>query len=167
MITYVSGDILLSKAAVLAHGVAPNDNFHQGLALALREMWPSLYKDFRHFCKTRNPKVGTLWMWVGADGRQIVNLFTQEAAHGQGDNPGKAKTEYVNHALRDLHKLAMKEGFESIALPKLATGVGGLSWEDVEPLLEHHLGELEIPVIVYREYHAGVKAKEPQLACAD
>lgn len=33
MIRYVQGDILLSKAELLAHGVAPNDDFHQGLAL--------------------------------------------------------------------------------------------------------------------------------------
>ena len=33
MISEVSGDILLSKAQVIAHGIAPNDPFKQGLAL--------------------------------------------------------------------------------------------------------------------------------------
>ncbi len=37
MIHDVSGDILLSSAQVIAHGVAPNDLFHSGLALSLRE----------------------------------------------------------------------------------------------------------------------------------
>ncbi|MEM7168043.1 MAG: hypothetical protein AAF581_21500 [Planctomycetota bacterium] len=37
MIHKVAGDVLLTKAQVIAHGVAPNDNFGQGLALALRE----------------------------------------------------------------------------------------------------------------------------------
>jgi len=41
MIRYVSGDLLQSKASLIAHGVAPNDNFGQGLALALRENWPA------------------------------------------------------------------------------------------------------------------------------
>ena len=36
MIQEVSGDILLSKAHAIAHGIAPNDDFHSGLALALR-----------------------------------------------------------------------------------------------------------------------------------
>jgi O-acetyl-ADP-ribose deacetylase (regulator of RNase III) len=58
MIRYVSGDLRQSKAALLAHGVAPNDNFAQGLALSLRENWPALYKDFRHYCQTRHPKAG-------------------------------------------------------------------------------------------------------------
>lgn len=61
MIQYVSGDILLSGAAAIAHGVAPNDDFKQGLALSLREQWPALYKDFRHYCKTTHPKEGGLW----------------------------------------------------------------------------------------------------------
>ena len=61
MIHEVSGDILLSKANVIAHGVSPNDDFHQGLALALREKWPAMYKDFRHYCRTEHPKPGAVW----------------------------------------------------------------------------------------------------------
>ena len=52
MIHEIAGDILLSKAALIAHGIAPMDDFHSGLALALRERWPALYKDFRHYCHT-------------------------------------------------------------------------------------------------------------------
>ncbi len=37
MLKEVSGDILLTKAEALADGVAPNGNFANGLALALRE----------------------------------------------------------------------------------------------------------------------------------
>jgi O-acetyl-ADP-ribose deacetylase (regulator of RNase III) len=48
MIKYVAGDILLSKSGMIAHGVAPNDDFGQGLALSMRKNWPSMYKDFRH-----------------------------------------------------------------------------------------------------------------------
>ena len=51
MLIEVSGDILLTGAHAIAHGVAPNDNFHQGLALALREEYPAMYKDFRHYCQ--------------------------------------------------------------------------------------------------------------------
>lgn len=160
MIKEVSGDILLSKAQAIAHGVAPNDNFASGLALSLRERWPSMYKDFRHYCHTRHPEPGELWTWAGADGVRIVNLMTQAAAYGHGAKPGKASVEHVNHALRALHRLIDEEGFSSVALPRLATGVGGLSWDEVAPLLDHHLGGLNIPVIVYTTYHAGVAADE-------
>lgn len=160
MIKEVHGDILLSSAHAIAHGVAPNDNFHQGLALALREQWPALYKDFRHFCHTAHPKPGDAWLWAGADGRRIVNLLTQEAAYGHGEKPGHATLPNVNHALRSLHKLALHEKFTSLALPRLATGVGGLDWDHVKPVIAEHLGNLGIPVYVYVRYEKGVKADE-------
>ena len=160
MIKEVHGDILLSSAQAIAHGVSPNDNFGQGLALALREQWPSLYKDFRHFCQTSHPKSGDAWLWAGADGKRIVNLMTQEAAYGHGEKPGQATLPNVNHALRALHKIAQAEKFTSIALPRLATGVGRLDWEEVRPLIEEHLGNLGIPVYVYSKYEKGVKANE-------
>jgi O-acetyl-ADP-ribose deacetylase (regulator of RNase III) len=160
MIIEVTGDILLSRAQVIAHGIAPNDDFAQGLALALRENQPALYKDFRHFCHTQHPKAGTLWSWMGADGRIIVNLLTQEAAYGHGEKPGHATTAHVNHALRELRKLADSEKFSSLALPRLATGVGGLDWDDVYPLIRQHLGDLAIPVYVYTTFHKGQAAGE-------
>ena len=160
MIYEVEGDILLSEAAAVAHGVAPNDNFANGLALALRERWPAMYKDFRHYCQVSNPKSGELWSWAGAGNVRIINLLTQEAPPSHGANPGKASLENINHCLKALRKTIESEKFSSVALPRLATGVGGLDWKDVKPLIEKHLGDLPIPVFLYSTYHAGVKAEE-------
>jgi len=161
MLKEVQGDILLSGAGTIAHGVAPNDPFSQGLALSLREKAPSLYKDFRHYCQTQHPKPGTLWTWVGADGVRVVNLFTQEPAEGHhGGNPGRASVTNVAHALKALRQLAEAEDLRSIAMSRLATGVGGLDWEAVRPLIAQHLDGLNIPVYVYSTYHPGVKAAE-------
>lgn len=160
MIKEVSGDILLSKAQAIAHGVAPHDHFDQGLAKSLRELWPSLAKDFRHYCHNENPRPGELWMWGAPNGKRYVNLLTQEPAPSANQHPGRARTEYVHHALRELKKLAEKEKFSSIALPRLATGVGGLDWSEVKPLVEQHLGALGIPVYVYSEYRAQQQAQE-------
>jgi O-acetyl-ADP-ribose deacetylase (regulator of RNase III) len=160
MLLNVSGDILLSKAQVITHGVAPNDDFHHGLALALREQWPALYKDFRHYCKTTHVKPGSLWAWAGPGGKRIVNLFTQESAYGKGEKPGKATVSYVSHALRGLRELAIREKFKSVAMPRLATGVGRLDWGDVEPFIHENLGDLGIPVLIYTTYRKGVQAQE-------
>ena len=161
MLHEVSGDILLTGAQAIAHGVAPNDAFNQGLALALRESWPAMYKDFRHFCQTTHPKAGTVWAWAGAEGTRVVSLFTQDAAYDHGAKPGRASAENLNHALKALRKWAETEGVTSLALPRLATGVGGMSWDEVHPLIEKHLGDLPIPVYVYVTYHQGEQASEP------
>ena len=161
MLKEIHGDILLSGAGAIAHGVAPNDPFAQGLALSLREKAPALYKDFRHYCQTQHPKPGSLWTWTGADGVRIVSLFTQQPVEGHhGGRPGPAAVSSVSHALKELRELAEAENFRSLALPRLATGVGGLQWEVVRPLLAQHLGDLSIPVFVYSTYHSGVKGAE-------
>jgi len=161
MIHEVEGDILLSKAEVIAHGVAPSDNFTSGLALHLREQWPAMVKDFRHYCHTAHPKPGELWTWGGTGGKRIVNLLTQEPAEERSGRPGKASLENVNHSLRALRELIKTEKYRHVALPKLATGVGGLDWMDVLPLIRKHLADSGATVYVYSVYHKGVAANEP------
>jgi O-acetyl-ADP-ribose deacetylase (regulator of RNase III) len=159
----VSGDILLTKAQAIAHGVAPNDHFDNGLALALRENWPSLAKDFRHYAHQTHPKPGEMWVWGGVGGVRIYNLMTQEGDHGHGTKAGKANLANVNHCLKRLRHEVEKGEVTSLAIPKLATGVGGLDWADVRPLIEQYLGDLAIPVYVYTTYQKGQQATEPGL----
>lgn len=63
--------------------------------------------------------------------------------------------------MKELAKIIKKEDFKSIALPKLATGVGGLKWDDVLPVINSVLGDLDISIYLYTDYHAGMQAKEP------
>jgi O-acetyl-ADP-ribose deacetylase (regulator of RNase III) len=160
VIQEVKGDILLSRAAVIAHGVSPNDDFHQGLARALREKWPAMYKDFRHYSKTHSPKAGGLWAWMGADGQRIVCLFTQDPAPAEGVRPGRASLQHVGHALKALHQLAVQEKWPSIAMPRLGAGMGGLDWKDVEPLVRQHFAGGSAQVIVYSSHQPGMAAAE-------
>lgn len=160
MIQQVVGDILLSKAQVIAHGVAPKDSMTQGLALSLHQKFPSMHKDFHHWCAQYHPSPGEAWMWGGAQGVRIVNLLTQESGNQHGTHSGRATLKHVRDSLKALAKMARQEGFKSIALPRLATGVGGLDWQDVMPVIEEQLGGLDIPVIVYAEFHAGQPAQE-------
>lgn len=160
MIIEVKGDILFSKAHAIVHGVAANDPMTQGLAKSLHEKLPSMHKDFHHWCHQHHPKPGEGWVWTSADGVRIVNLITQEGGYGHGARPGKATIKNVRHALKVLCKIANKEKFTSMAVPALATGVGGLSWDDVKPLIEEQLGALDIPVYLYSTYVPGRAATE-------
>lgn len=163
MIREVSGDILRSKAPVIVHGVAPNDPFHSGLALQLRERYPAMYKDFRHYCQTSHPKPGEIWAWAGVGEHgpvQIVALMTQEGGYEHGAKPGRASLSHVGHALKALHKWIESTSPTSVAMPKLATGVGGLDWKDVAPLIKQHLAGGKTPMYVYSTYHKDVAGQE-------
>ncbi len=162
MIHEVSGDILLSRAQAIAHGISPNDPFDQGLALALREKWPMMHKDYRHYSHQVHPHAGEIWEW-GGFGARIFNLLTQDGDFTHGAKPGQASAKNVRHCLKRLRHAAEKEKLTSLALPKLATGVGGLPWTEVKPLIEEYFADAPLQVYVYSTYHAGVAAKEPGL----
>ncbi len=163
MLHEVSGDILLSGAQAIAHGVAPNDHFDSGLALAIRESWPALSKDYRHYAHQAHPKPGEIWVWGGVGGVRVFNLMTQDGDVAHGSKPGRATVANVNHCLRRLRHELEKGDVKSLAMPKLATGVGGLDWAEVAPLIKQHLGDLPIPIYVYTTYHKGQKANEAGL----
>jgi O-acetyl-ADP-ribose deacetylase (regulator of RNase III) len=152
MIEEVHGDILLSTAQAVALGISPNDDFDQGLALSLREKWPALAKDYRHYANQVHLKPGELWSWGGVGGARIICLLTQEGSFDHGAKAGRATLANVNHCLRHLRQELLREKITSLALPRLACGVGGLEWEDVRPLILSHLADLQIPIFVYTTY---------------
>ncbi len=159
MIHFVTGDILLTKAQIIAHGVAPGDHFNQGLALALRERFPNMAKDFRHYCHQSSPESGEAWFWASPE-KLIINLMTQQKAENENAHPGKATLSNVDHALKAARKIIEKEGLASIALPRLATGVGGLAWDDVKALIKKNFEAADIAVFVYEKYAKDVVAQE-------
>lgn len=165
MIHPVRGDILLSNAQAVAHGISPNETFDQGLALALREKWPAMAKDYRHYAHQVHPHPGEVWEW-GGFGVRIFNLLTQDGSFEHGSHAGRATLAHVNHCLKRLRHAVEKQSIQSLALPRLATGTGGLAWPDVEALIEKHLGDLQIPVYIYSHYQPGVAAEESRSAAA-
>lgn len=163
MIYKVEGDILLSKAHAIAHGVGINDPMDKGLALELHKKYPAMHKDFHRWCHQHNTKPGEAWLWCGPDHVRLVNLITQEGMDSHDHRHGKATLSNVRHALNALVKIVEHEKFTSIALPRLATGVGDLDWDDVWPTIDNILGGLDIPVYVYVVYHPDQQATEPGL----
>ena len=160
MIKEVKGDILLTTAQAIAHGIAPNDHFDRGLALSLRENYPAMAKDFRHFCKLKNPSPGEVWMWGTVGNFRIFNLMTQEPARTINGHPREATLQNVNHCLKNLVKSIKSENIKSLAIPKLATGYGKLDWDDVLPLIHKHLESLEIPIYIYSTFVKDQKGAE-------
>lgn len=162
MIYEVEGDILLTGADAIAHGVAANDPMNQGLAESLHKRFPAMHRDFHRWCHRQHPKLGSAWIWSGGGGAHIINLLTQEGGYEHGSNrPGKATVKAVNRALRALKKLIAKEDLSSVALPRLATGVGGLDWSQVKPLIDSQLSDVDADIYVYENYVPGQRAEEP------
>jgi O-acetyl-ADP-ribose deacetylase (regulator of RNase III) len=163
MIYKVEGDILLSKAQAIVHGVGVNDPMDKGLALKLRNKYPSLQKDLNRWCYQHDTKPGEAWMWVGQNNVRIVILITHENTESNDHHYDKATLNNIRHALSALVKMVAFEKLTSIAVPRLGTGLGDLDWDDVSPLIENNLGGLDIPVYVYVAYCPGQPANEPNV----
>lgn len=158
MVQLVAGDILLSRSEVIAHAMAPEENFSSGFAKALRRKWPAIAEDFRRHRARGALHPGGVWVWKAPSGQQIVGLITHEVA--QEKKAGRATVAYVDHALVALRGLVKRRRAKSLAITRLATGSGGLQWSDVETFIHEHFMDLKIPVTLYDRHRRGVKISE-------
>ena len=155
MVQLVSGDVLLSKAEVIAVDIGPDETWSRGLAKSLRDKWPAIAKDFeRH--RARHPVLpGSVWTWNAPGGQRVAALVTREVAGKRG--PGAAAVNYVDAALAGLQGLIRRRRPGSVAVARLCDGDDGLPWGDVEPFIHEHLQEFGIPVALYDRHRKGVR----------
>ncbi|MDD9891662.1 MAG: macro domain-containing protein [Gammaproteobacteria bacterium] len=160
MIYEVEGDIMLSRAQVLVQGVSIRDPMTRGIGRKLHERYPAMVEAYGAWCEETNPEPGEIWSWLSTDNLTIVNLITHE---GDDDpsrvgRPGKIA---VNRAFRRLNKLSTDQRFKSMAMPKIASGQGGLDWVEVRGMMDSQLGELLFPIFIYLVELDGQVASEP------
>lgn len=161
MVREISGDILLSECTGIVHSIAPLDHFDNGLALGLREKYPDMVKAFRQYCHVHHPHTGELWVWKSNDGKTVYNLLTQEAApERSGGHPGKSSIGNVEKSLKRLGRYLEEHPVDTLAIPRLATGVGGLEWDDIRAVVLKHLGNVSARIFIYDKYTKGQKGTE-------
>src|SRR5579884_2356625 len=102
-----------------------------GIAVGFRERYPEMYAEYRRRCKAtpREFNVGDAFPWREEGRPWVFNLGTQE-------DYWRSRATYagVEAALRTMRSLTEAEGISSIAMPRIGTGYGGLSWRRLRPL---------------------------------
>ena len=146
MIKYTQGNLLDASVAALVNTVNTVGVMGKGIALQFKNRFANNYKIYREACKAQSFNVGELLVVQEddlTDKKLIINFPTK--AHWRADS----KYEYIESGLKELRKLILEKNIKSIALPPLGCGNGGLDWEKVKPMIEHHLGDLPAEVLVY------------------
>lgn len=151
-VIFVRGDLFLSGAQTLGHGVNCRGKMGAGIATEFRRRFPEMFEAYREICRTGELEPGRYFLWKEST-PWVLNLATQASTHG-------ARPEFVRDALHAFARRCEAEGVTSLALPRLAAGLGGLAWEEVRAILEEAFAELPIPVHVYEEYLPGVQAEQ-------
>jgi O-acetyl-ADP-ribose deacetylase (regulator of RNase III) len=151
MIRFTSGDILRADADALVNTVNCVGIMGRGIALQFKNAFPANFKAYAAACKAEEVQPGR--MFVFATGklkpRYIINFPTKR--HWRG----KSRIEDIQKGLKSLADEIVSHGIRSIAIPPLGSGLGGLDWKDVRPLIEEALERLhDVEVVVYEPTEA-------------
>lgn len=143
MIEYRKGDIFKSEAKIIINPCNCVGVMGKGLALQFKNNFPDNFSLYKEACDQGLLKPGTLFI-VDLSDTVIINFPTKR--HWKDSS----YLEDIDKGLQALAAQLKKSNWESIALPALGCGLGGLDWALVKSLIEQYLNSFEnIHIIVY------------------
>lgn len=152
MIESIQGNLLQAKVVALVNTVNTKGVMGKGIALQFKHAFPNNYKAYVEACKEGQVQIGQMFIFdlgLLSMSRYIVNFPTKK--HWR--NP--SKLEYIKSGLADLLEQIKTLGIESIAIPPLGAGNGGLPWAEVRPLIVEAFAALpEVQVLLYEPQSA-------------
>lgn len=147
MIHYTNGNLLEANVDALVNTVNTVGVMGKGIALMFKERFPKNMVEYAKACKAQQVVTGQMFVTQTDElmgPKWIVNFPTKQ--HWRS----KSKMEWVVDGLADLKRFIIENNVESIALPPLGAGNGGLSWADVKPQIETALADLEsVDIYIY------------------
>lgn len=150
MLTYVSGDPLLTDAPILAFGWNLRGRHETGaLETALLTRYPTAFAAFGKQTRAERVKIGALWMWHEA--RPALGFMVVR------DSPyGTTRIRYVEAVAMRLARDYQREGIRGVAMVMPGQRY---DYPVVRAVLERWLGYVSLPVTVYVDYLPGVRAE--------
>jgi O-acetyl-ADP-ribose deacetylase (regulator of RNase III) len=123
------GDLFSSKAAAIGHGVNTKGLMGAGIAAAFRAAYPDMYKEYRLLCTEGLLNPGDIFPYKTRT-HTVINIASQE-------HPGPdAKIEWLQQGVGRALEHCRKRGLDSLALPRIGCGIGGLNWSEVRTVLQ-------------------------------
>lgn len=147
MIVYAEGNLLAAEVDALVNAVNTVGVMGKGIALQFKRAYPENFESYARACKTGEVQSGSMYVHdcgTPANPRYVINFPTKR--HWRSPS----RLEDVRQGLQDLRRVITELRIRSIAIPSLGCGNGGLSWDDVHPLIVAALGDLsDVVVRVY------------------
>ena len=128
------GDMFTTDAPAIGHGCNTVGVMGAGVAAIVRRKFPDTHQAYWDLCSRKAFEGGEVLVTKefvpGSEGAfYVFNMMTQV-------NPGAdASLELVKQAAEHSVQEALDRGIFTIAIPQIGCGIGGLKWEDVEPVL--------------------------------
>ncbi len=132
--TEITGDLFSAGTQAIAHGVNCKGLMGAGIAAEFARRYPRMKQAYIKRCELGLMKPSSFFFWAG-DQPLIYNLATQMM-------PGRdARLTWIERSVDNMLTHAVSCGIQSIAMPRIGCGIGGLNWEDVQPQLKE-LGDM-------------------------
>lgn len=160
MIELTHGNLLKAPAQALVNTVNTEGVMGKGIALQFRNAYPDVFKAYADACKSGLVQLGTMDVHdmgsIGEGPRWVINFPTK------GHWRSRSRLQDVASGLHDLVATVKRLGIESIAIPPLGCGNGGLDWENVRPLIEQAFAEVpSVRVLMFEPAGAPPAADMP------
>lgn len=139
MIEPRTGDILNADVEALVNTVNCVGIMGRGIALQFKNAFPENFEAYAAACARDELQPGKMFVYETGhltNPKYIINFPTKR--HWRG----KSRIEDIEVGLTALVAEVRRLGIQSLAIPPLGSGLGGLEWSDVKPLIVRALAEL-------------------------
>ena len=140
------GDLFESRAQTLVNTVNCVGVMGKGVALEFKKRFPAMFEDYAARCQRKQVHLGAPYLYRDPSGRLIVNFPTKD--HWRSP----ARLSDIDRGLDYFAQHFAEWGIDSVAMPPLGCGNGGLEWSEVGPLIYRKLHDLPIDVEVYAPF---------------
>jgi O-acetyl-ADP-ribose deacetylase (regulator of RNase III) len=122
-----------------------------GLAKAFAEAFPAVGFAYAAYCHAGKARLGAVWTARDRDSGKWIVFFPTKRHWRE-----RSSLDSVIEGLASLRELITMRHWRSVAVPALGCGLGGLSWQKVQPEIEKALGDVpDCQVLVYGPREGG------------
>lgn len=171
-ISLVKGDMFLSSMQTLTISVNTQGIMGKGLALRTKNQFPDVYVKYQDACRHKMLTGNSPWLYKRerlmdvelADApERFQNLRSCRWFLLFATKRGwrhDSRIEDIDAGLQWLEHNYEKENVESLAMPALGCGLGGLPWAEVGPLMCRVLSRLKIRSAIYLPHESSVPKEQ-------
>ncbi len=160
-LSWVDGDMFFSQMQTLTVSVNTVGVMGKGLASRAKYQFPDMYVVYQDVCRNKMLRMGKPYLYkreasldedLADQPLSLPNLnenkwfllFPTKGHWKEGSDP-----KGIEMGLQWLLDHYKPEGIQSIALPALGCGLGGLDWKEMGPLMCKYLSRMDVRAAIY------------------
>jgi len=137
----IKGDLFSAPDDAIGHGVNIYGLMGAGVAKVIHNKFPATYNTYWTHCATAQLKPGTNLITGESRGAGIKYIFNMATQIAPGSD---ARYDLVELCFLEARVQLEYLGVESIAIPRIGCGIGGLDWDKVKTTIEKVVSDVEV-----------------------